>query len=216
MPPETRRHGRRFPGETIRTVTAPYASFAELAREMREGVDFEIRLLPGPLPAIVLAPHAGRIEPGTGRIARAVAGSEFSRYEFRGIRDSDNRRLHLAAHRFDEPRCLAAVRRADLAISIHGAKGDEEFVMVGGRARGWAARIEKTLEARGFEIRAPVDGLRGTHPRNICNRCRGGRGVQLEIAAGLRRRLVAEPASLERFGGAIRSTLPESLREAER
>lgn len=189
-------------------MTDRYASFSDLCRDMGEGVDFDIRLSRGPLSVVlVIAPHAGRIEPGTGRIARALAGKLFSVYEFRGIRPSGNRRLHLTAHRFDEPRCLAAVRLAHLAVSVHGVRGTEEFVMVGGRARGLSELIRSALSKGGFFLREAESGLRGTHPRNICNRGHSGRGIQLEISAGLRRRLIREPDRRNRFGEVVRSVL---------
>jgi phage replication-related protein YjqB (UPF0714/DUF867 family) len=193
-------------------MTDRHASFAELCRDMREGVDFEVRLSQGPLPVRVVAPHAGRIEPGTGSIARAIAGNLFSVCEFRGIRPSGNRRLHLTAHRFDEPRCLAAVRLAHLAVSVHGVRGTAEFVMVGGRAAGLAAMMRTALSDAGFFVRKAESGLRGTHPRNICNRGHSGRGIQLEISAELRRRLVREPERRNRFGEAVRSVLEHRFR----
>lgn len=188
-------------------MTDTYRSFAELSREMREGGDFEIRLSGGPLPVLVIALHAGRIEPGTGRIARTVAGSDFPCYEFRGIRASDNRRLHLTSHRFDEPRCLAAVRLAHLAVAFHGVRGNDEFIMIGGRAQGLAGMIGEVLAAGGWEVRTAGDGLRGEHPRNICNRGHSGRGIQIEISDGLRKRLVRNPGVLDGFSKAIRGPL---------
>jgi phage replication-related protein YjqB (UPF0714/DUF867 family) len=184
-----------------------FSSFDELYRHMREGVDFEIRLSRGKWPVIIAAPHAGRIEPGTGRIARAIAGSEFSVYEFRGIRSSENRQLHLTAHRFDEPRCWAAVRLAHLAVTVHGVRGGDDFAMVGGKAVGLAGRIGESLVEAGFDARAAGGGLRGLHPRNLCNLGHSGRGVQIEISAGLRQSLLADSTLKTRFAAAVRMPL---------
>jgi phage replication-related protein YjqB (UPF0714/DUF867 family) len=192
----------------IQGVKAPvpdrFSSFAELSRHMREGADFEIRLSRGIWPVMIAAPHAGRIEPGTGRIARAIAGSEFSVYEFRGIRPSENWKLHLTAHRFDEPRCLAAVRLARLAVTVHGVRGEESFVMVGGKAVGLAGKIAELLSEAGFHVRESTGGLRGLHPQNLCNRGRAGRGVQIEMSAGLRRFLLADCGLENQFSAAVR------------
>jgi phage replication-related protein YjqB (UPF0714/DUF867 family) len=186
-----------------------FSSFDELSRHMREGVDFEIRLSRGKWPVIIVAPHAGRIEPGTGRIARAIAGSEFSVYQFRGIRPSENWMLHLTAHRFDEPRCLAAVRLAHLAVTVHGVQGEEHFVMVGGKAVGLVETIAESLSKAGFPVREATGGLRGLHPDNLCNRGHAGRGVQIEVSAGLRRSILADVQSKNRFASTVRSPLLE-------
>ena len=184
-----------------------FSSFAELSRQMRAGVDFEIRLSRGKWPVMIAAPHAGRIEPGTGRIARAIAGKEFSVYEFRGVRPSENWKLHLTAHRFDEPRCLAAVRLAHLAVTVHGVRGEEHFVMVGGKAVGLAETIAESLSEAGFPVREPTGGLRGLHSRNLCNRGHAGRGVQIEASAGLRRSLLNSIDLEYRFASQVRSSL---------
>lgn len=186
-----------------------FSNFAELSRHMREGVDFEIRLSRGKWAVMIAAPHAGRIEPGTGRVARTLAGNEFSVYEFRGIRPSENRLLHLTAHRFDEPRCLAAVRLAHLAVTVHGVRGEEHFVMVGGKAVGLAETIAKSLAEAGIPVWEPTGGLRGLHSGNLCNRGHAGRGVQIEVSAGLRRSMMADVPKTNRFASAVRSPLLE-------
>ncbi|MFP4308779.1 MAG: poly-gamma-glutamate hydrolase family protein [Desulfococcaceae bacterium] len=184
-----------------------FSSFAELSRHMREGVDFEIRLSRGKWPVVIVAPHAGRIEPGTGRIARAIAGKEFSVYEFRGIRPSENWKLHLTAHQFDEPRCLAALQLAHLAVTIHGVKGEEPFVMVGGKAVGLVETIADSLSEAGVPAREPTGLLRGLHPSNLCNRGHAGRGVQIEASAELRRSMMTDGPRRNRFASAVRSPL---------
>ncbi len=47
----------------------------------------------------VIAPHGGKIEPGTSEIARGIAGNEHTFYTFRGLRKDGNKRyLHIGVN----------------------------------------------------------------------------------------------------------------------
>ncbi len=65
---------------------------------------------------LVMAPHGGGIEPGTGDIADGVAGQHHSFYCFKGIKKQGNRALHITSNRFDEPLAMAMVRGSKLDI----------------------------------------------------------------------------------------------------
>ena len=53
------------------------------------------------------------------------------------------------------------------------------------------AAICTALTAAGFKaMMGARPGLQAVKRENLCNRCRSGRGVQLEISAGLRRKLL--------------------------
>ena len=62
-----------------------YASFQELQRGERRGSH---RVLSRARKATiaVIAPHGGKIEPGTSEIARKIAGADYSFYSFEGRR----------------------------------------------------------------------------------------------------------------------------------
>ena len=82
-----------------------YPSFGALALSETEGKDFIVTCLRGARDDIViLAPHGGKIEPGTSELARAVAGSDIALYLFEGVKPSGNRALHVTSTNFDEPR----------------------------------------------------------------------------------------------------------------
>lgn len=69
-----------------------YSSYAHLLEEETEGTDFTIHSLNrSDSGVIIIAPHGGKIEPGTDVIAREVAKNEFSFYTFNGIKTSNNR-----------------------------------------------------------------------------------------------------------------------------
>jgi phage replication-related protein YjqB (UPF0714/DUF867 family) len=165
-----------------------FDSFGCLAENFVEGTDYRIRLRDGVSGVLVMAPHGGRIEPGTDEIAETVAGNYHAFYAFCGLRENGNRRLHITSHRFDEPKALALAGRATVIVTIHGCRDKTPAVYIGGRHHGLRRQFKRQMAVAGFDVRRHPH-LPGLHPANICNRGRCGRGVQLEISAGLRRRL---------------------------
>src|SRR5512143_1621980 len=96
-----------------------YSNYAELAANETEGTDFEvIALKQNKASTAIIAPHAGGIEPKTGFIARSIAGTDYSLYCFRGLKSNGNHALHIASHKFDEPRCLKLIADHKNVISI--------------------------------------------------------------------------------------------------
>jgi phage replication-related protein YjqB (UPF0714/DUF867 family) len=179
-----------------------YLSYAELRIHEREGKDFRIRLRRGSSHILVIAPHGGGIEPGTSEIADAVAGREHTFYAFEGLKPEKNRMLHIASTYFDEPTALHAVENARKILAIHGCKGYEEVIYVGGRDRFLKETTKKALRGAGFIIREHPH-FQGEHPLNICNRSPDGMGVQLEITTGLRHSMFE---SLHTRRGRMRTT----------
>jgi phage replication-related protein YjqB (UPF0714/DUF867 family) len=183
-----------------------YADFADLARHERRGRDYEISISRNPASAVaILAPHGGRIEVGTSAIARAIAGSNYNLYLFEGIRRSHNyERLHLTSRLFDEPECLALLADCSVVVTVHGCKGNEDRVLLGGLDRKLKQRLASSLAAAGIARQADGHAFPATDPNNICNRGRTRRGVQLEISGSLRR-----SAFTARLADAVRAVLSE-------
>jgi phage replication-related protein YjqB (UPF0714/DUF867 family) len=170
-----------------------YSNYAALARHEREGRDFEIHVRNGSSGIAVVAPHGGRIEPGTFEIADFIAGAEHSFYGFRGIKPTQNADLHIASIRFDEPRAVRIVESADLVLAIHGCRGKAAVVRVGGLDQSRMRRICCALSQTGLAVDAqPKRELGGIHPANLCNRGKSGRGIQLEISSGLREKMFVD------------------------
>lgn len=165
-----------------------YRCFARLAESQLRGKDYDILLCRRGSDVAVIAPHGGLIEPGTSEIARAIAGEDFNFYAFEGIRRSGNYPyLHLSSHLFDEPQCLALVAQCRLVVAVHGCRGADERVYLGGldvtlksQIAGALAQAEVAIETSGHRFRA-------INPTNICNRGYSSRGVQLELTGPLRR-----------------------------
>jgi phage replication-related protein YjqB (UPF0714/DUF867 family) len=164
-----------------------YANFADLAANETEGMDFRIVVKEGRSGIVIIAPHAGKIEIHTSSIAAAIASQDHALYLFEGCAARENRRLHVTSEHFDEPRGRDIVTRSKLAIGVHGASGDEDFVIVGGRNARAKALVLAALAKFGATDVGPAH-LLGNSAGNICNRAREA-GVQLEISLGLRNKL---------------------------
>lgn len=132
-----------------------------------------------------MAPHGGKIEPGTSELAEAIAGLEYNFYAFEGMKNSGNRALHITSTAFDEPQAVEMAADSETVLTLHGYRANSEIVFVGGLFHALRERIRDRLAGSGF--RTGEDGhYRGASPLNLCNRCRSTCGVQLELTRGLR------------------------------
>ena len=198
-----------------------YRSFAQLKRHERHGEDYSIVTRKGASDIAVMAPHGGGIEPGTDIIAQSIARPHHTFWAFNGIKTSGNRVLHIMSTRFDTPRSIGR---------LHGcSKGRHNTRLPGrkvtrlhGRTRPWTPIPNTPVPPGGrFRDRHQQESgpVRGENPRNLCNRCMSGRGVQLEITAGLRERMFAFRNGLRiqettgtffRFTKAVRAAILQS------
>ena len=189
-------------------MMSSYNNFKELNSREVEGQDYQVRMNLRGGPVLVMAPHGGKIEPMTAKIAEAIAGVDYSFYAFEGLKRDGNGVLHIESHLFDEPRALEAVRKADIVITVHGQiDHKEEFVMVGGLNGKLRREIAKQLETSGFQTRPPKEGLMGTDPQNICNRGKLNQGGQLEVSRKVRDLLKNDRDRLRVFAEAIRMAI---------
>lgn len=194
-----------------------YSSFRKLESSEREGVAFRIRLCHRSSSVAIIAPHGGKIEKGTSEIAEAIAGEDYNLYCFEGMKPRRNWDLHITSARFDEPKCVDLVSACDVVVTVHGCKGADQTIHLGGLDRDLRAAIRCNLQGAGFTTEADArPGLLGIDPDNICNRGRRRRGVQLEITKGLRTVLLdASPAAgsrtLPSLVKAIRSAIDERV-----
>ncbi len=171
-------------------MTDKYAGYAELRQNEKENEDYTIFHREGNSEIAVIAPHGGGIEPGTIDIADALAGCEHTFYAFKGLKKTGNRLLHISSNRFDEALGVRVSQNAVLVISVHGSGFKTEAVHIGGRNQKLKLKIVHALKTAGFNAEiCEIPGLRGIEPENICNRCRSGEGVQLEISRGLREKM---------------------------
>jgi phage replication-related protein YjqB (UPF0714/DUF867 family) len=166
-----------------------FRCYDDLAQRYTEGVDYAVHVATRePSRIAVIAPHGGRIEGRTSEIARLIAGDEHRLYLFEGLRTTgDNFEcLHLASHRFDEPRALDLISGCDTVVAVHGYAASGP-VLLGGLNEALKRRVAQALAHIGLSCVTDGHRFPGRDPRNICNRGRSGAGLQLELSAGLRK-----------------------------
>ncbi len=163
-----------------------YNCYEKLSQDQVEGSDYRIRIHHGKTTAAVMVPHGGGIEPGTTEIAEAIAAGDHTFYTFSGIKARGNQVLHITSCNFDEPRAVAIAQQAQTLVTVHGCRENEKIIFLGGRDRNLVMTLERHLAKAGFNARTS-SRFPAVNPRNICNRNRLGRGVQIEISLGLRR-----------------------------
>ncbi len=170
-----------------------YENFAALSQHEKHGVDFIIKSHPRHSHWAIIAPHGGEIEFGTSELAEAIAGDSFSFYAFEGIKkENDFKDLHITSTNFDEPEGLKIVGSAHRVLTLHGERSSEEKIFLGGLDEKSIAHIKAALEYEKF-VTDIHPKFQGRNTSNICNKGTLGIGVQLELSAGLRLKLLSSP-----------------------
>ena len=153
----------------------------------KEGVDYYLTFKNAGSGIAVLALHGGGIEPGTEELAREIHREGEGLFIFSGIKRSGNWVLHITSTKYDHPAALELVGKSLLSISIHGAEGKQPVTYIGGLCEKGIKAINDALEKSGFDVSTnPPEKIAGNDPRNIVNRNRRGKGVQIEISEGQR------------------------------
>lgn len=189
-------HHKMKPGKDLMAYDT-YRCFADLKTHEKQGQDYRISVANLGSRITIIAPHGGKIEPGTSDIARKIAADKFNYYCFEGIKQEDNGSLHITSHNFDEPMAVEIISQSHIVVAIHACKGHEKYVFLGGLDKMLKDAITYELGSRGIVVPRGHGRFKGSNPDNICNRGATGKGVQLEITRGLRddiakRQLIAE------------------------
>lgn len=170
-------------------MTDLYANYAQLAAAETEGVDYSrTTTTVSGATWCAIAIHGGGIERGSGEMARQVAGTWMSWYEFAGLKSSGNGDLHITSTNFDEPNCVTLVAGSQRTLSFHGFTGTAGVAQtaIGGLDTELVNRITAALTAAGFTVTTTPSEIAGTDPANICNQNASSAGVQLEMSKALR------------------------------
>jgi phage replication-related protein YjqB (UPF0714/DUF867 family) len=185
------------------TTLPEYPCFAALAEARREGRDYDrVIQFHKHAQVAILAPHGGRIEPGTDQIAAEIAVQDLSLYCFRSHMRRREANLHITSHNFDDPDCVGPLSRHRHVVTVHGCEADGELVLLGGLDTALLTDLAAAVKAAGFIAQTDDHDFPGIHARNVCNRGSTGRGVQLELSMPLRR-----SARRAEFVAAIREVL---------
>jgi len=163
-----------------------YSCFAELDNHEERNKDYKISVGEVGSSITIIAPHGGKIEPGTSDIARRIASQRFNYYSFEGIKKENNRRMHITSHNFDEPMAVRMVSKSLIVVAIHACTGREKVIYLGGLDKMLKLAIADELGSRGIIVPSGHGKFKGLNPNNICNRGANKQGVQLEITRGLR------------------------------
>ncbi len=183
-----------------------YHNFKELNRFEAPNIDYQILVKDRGSPVTILAPHGGRIEPGSSTIAALIAKKNFNYYSFKGIKPLDNRFLHITSHRFDEPGALALVAKSEIAVTVHACKGNQTRVYVGGLNSYLKEAVAVKFRKSGIPAKEHPK-FPGKNKKNLCNRCKSHQGLQLEISRDLR----DDPLNQKLIASLTRSVLKDLL-----
>ena len=82
-----------------------YRNLSQLVLRNARGVDYEIEFYVRSEDLTIVVIHGGDIEPLTSELAHAIAGKDYNLFEFRGIRASNNMKLHVSSLRFMRSDC---------------------------------------------------------------------------------------------------------------
>ncbi len=177
-----------FPKNECNNSKDIYSDFKELKKYEQKNSDYKIEYsFKKKSRFAILAIHGGRIENFTDVIAKDIANNDYSYYAFLGIKPKNNRILHITATCFDEPIALKIVTKAKTVITIHGCKNKNSIIHIGGLDKQLANFLKKELETSGFTCaRCKNEEISGDNPKNICNKGKTKKGVQMEISKGLR------------------------------
>jgi phage replication-related protein YjqB (UPF0714/DUF867 family) len=168
---------------------------------------------------VILAPHGGGIELGTSELCLAVAGHHpanlpqvppagvtYDYWMFEGVREDDNRKLHVTSTGCDDEVAVSLCAGSLNALALHGFSPkppdfseDEQVVLVGGATPNSTRNalrkylLEGLCDAQ-FDARdsAGHGELDGNDPCNIVNRTMLGMGAQLELSTPLRDAMFTE------------------------
>jgi phage replication-related protein YjqB (UPF0714/DUF867 family) len=203
-------------------VPDKYRSFGELRASEQVDRDFRIRIKERSRRFSIIAPHGGGIERGTSEIAEAIAANDFSFYAFEGLRRRHNGELHITSTRFDEPACVALVRRSAKIVAIHGEDSSGKMIYLGGLDKSLLQQLRESLISREFIVEEQSrPSIQGTDHTNICNQGKTRQGVQIELSKGLRHSFfksfskAGRQTTTHRFDGfvlAVRDVLHNAIR----
>lgn len=163
------------------------SKFEQIQEKFIHNKDFQITVVNRNSPLIIFTPHGGGIERGTSELVRAIAGEEFSFYLFEGIMSKacDSKKMRITSTKFDEPRGVKIISQHTTSLAIHGCKGRKKKIFIGGRDKVFQQKLLMELKSKNYPVEENAKYL-GKNIKNICNRTKTNKGIQLEFTRGIR------------------------------
>ena len=167
-----------------------FKSMTELMELTEENTDWIINTIERNSNVIITAIHGGAIEPATTELAELTAEKGgFDYFTFKAIRTKANAELHVTSRHYDEPKLMKMIANNTYAIAIHGCKGKDEIIYMGGKDEQLMDAMTEEFEKLGIDVRQAPSHMSGAHDDNIINCCKTEKGVQLELTSGIRKKL---------------------------
>ena len=167
-----------------------FKSMTELMDLTEENTDWIINTIERNSNVIITAIHGGAIEPATTELAELTAEKGgFDYFTFKAIRTKANAELHVTSRNYDEPKLMKMIANNPYAIAIHGCKGEDETIYMGGKDEQLMDAMTEEFEKLGIDVRQAPSHMSGAHDDNIINCCKTEKGVQLELTSGIRKKL---------------------------
>jgi phage replication-related protein YjqB (UPF0714/DUF867 family) len=175
------------------TATDKYPNLEALKSELRQGMDYRIRVLDRKHPITIMSPHGGFIDIGTSAIAAAIAGRDMNLYDFQGLQAINGIDLHVTSTRFRDEKLMMLIENSDLGVGVHNmGRMETDAIWLGGLNESLKASARKHLLKKGFAVETSMPRYRGEHPKNICNLPRY-HGIQLELSTNLVEKMFVTP-----------------------
>lgn len=166
-----------------------YESFELLSQNEKQDDDYKISFKKATSDVLLMAIHGGSIEPGTTELVDQIALEDNAAYySFQGIKKRNNSDLHITSSHFNEPKALDLVSDSLYTLSFHGYGNDKEkHTYIGGLDEPLAERVRIELEKAGFSVSSASEDIEGEDKKNIVNKNKRKKGVQLEISTAQRK-----------------------------
>ncbi len=162
-----------------------YPNLTKLKQSEIYGKAFKIIIKNRQSPVTIIAPHGGLIEPGTSKLAQAIAGHQYNLYDFEGLLKTNNTKLHVTATHFRDPDLIQLLKKSQFAISIHSyGTEDSKVIWLGGLNLSLKELIKQNLIKAGFSVNDNSPRYKGISPKNIVNKTPNF-GCQIELPKDL-------------------------------
>ena len=168
----------------------PYRDLAQLVLHTRQGIDYRVDVVNRGGVAAIVAAHGGCIEPLTSELATALAGDEYSLFDFHGLVEGPRLRVPIVS--FSELRLTSLLQGGKTAVSVDGIRGNEPVAHVGGANQRLASLARASLMAADIQAKNAIAPKLVESPSRFFNQPSEG-GIHIELTEALRLSMTQAP-----------------------